>query len=173
MKSGSTAAGDTEAKRSKYISLAVIAGIIIAVDQITKALIFNYLPLHDSISVIPGFFNITHIHNPGGAFGFLAHQGQHVRTLVFLFISSLAVCLVFWLYKKTPASHPILASGLALIFGGAIGNLIDRVRFGKVIDFLDFFIGNLHWPAFNIADSAISIGITIFALHLVFKKMPH
>jgi signal peptidase II len=76
------------------------------------------------------------------------------------------------LYKKTPATHPLLASGFALIFGGAIGNLIDRVRFGKVIDFLDFFIGNLHWPAFNIADSAISVGITIFAVHLVLKKMP-
>ncbi|MGD2271539.1 MAG: signal peptidase II [Desulfobacterales bacterium] len=172
MKSSSTATGDDNTRRSRYIALAVIAGIIIAADQITKAFILNFLPLHDSISVIPGFFNITHIHNPGGAFGFLADQGQQLRNIVFLFISSLAVCLVFWLYKKTPATHPLLASGFALIFGGAIGNLIDRVRFGKVIDFLDFFIGNLHWPAFNIADSAISVGITIFAVHLVFKKMP-
>jgi signal peptidase II len=172
MKSKSSAAIDTYFKRHKYIKLAVIAGLIIVADQITKAIILQYLPLHRSISVIPGFFNFTHINNPGGAFGFLANQSSQLRNIMFLFISSLAVCLVFWFYKKTPHSHPWLASGFALIFGGAIGNLIDRIRFGQVVDFLDFYIGNLHWPAFNVADSAISIGIVIFALHLLLKKMP-
>ena len=166
------AASDTYFKRHKYIKLLTIAGLIIAADQFTKALILYYMPLHSSIPVIPGFFNLTHINNPGGAFGFLANQSSLLRNIIFLFISSLAVCLVFWFYKKTPPSHPLLASGFALIFGGAIGNLIDRIRFGKVVDFLDFFIGNLHWPAFNIADSAISIGIVIFASHLLLKKLP-
>ncbi len=161
-----------DSKGNKYIKLAIIAGLIIAADQITKTLIYNFLPLHQSISVIPGFFNITHIHNPGGAFGFMSDQSPQLRNIVFLFISSLAVGLIFWFYKKTPQSHPVLAFGFALIFGGAIGNLIDRIRFGWVVDFLDFFIGNLHWPAFNVADSAISIGIFIFVLHLLFKKMP-
>jgi signal peptidase II len=156
----------------KYIKLLIIAGLIIAADQFTKALILHYMPLHSSVSVIPGFFNLTHINNPGGAFGFLANQSSLLRDIIFLFISSLAVCLVFWFYKKTPPSHPLLASGFALIFGGAIGNLIDRIRFGKVVDFLDFFIGNLHWPAFNIADSSISIGIVIFVWHLLLKKLP-
>ncbi|UCH24105.1 MAG: signal peptidase II [Deltaproteobacteria bacterium] len=158
--------------RNKYIKLAIGAGLIIVVDQITKVLISNFMPEHQSVSVIPGLFNITHIRNPGGAFGLLAEASPFLRNLMFLFISSLAVGLIFWFYKKTPPSHPILASGFALIFGGAIGNLIDRIRFGKVVDFLDFFVGNLHWPAFNIADSAISIGIGIFALHLLLKKMP-
>ena len=163
---------DAYFKRHKYIKLAIIAGLIIAADQITKALILQYLPLHHSISVIPGFFNLTHINNPGGAFGFLANQSSQLRNFIFLFISSLAVCLVFWFYKKTPDTHPLLASGFALIFSGAIGNLIDRIRFGGVVDFLDFFIGNLHYPAFNVADSAISIGIAIFAFHLLLKKLP-
>ncbi|MGD8293829.1 MAG: signal peptidase II, partial [Desulfobacterales bacterium] len=90
----------------------------------------------------------------------------------FLFISSLAVGLIFYFYKKTPSSQPILATGFALIFGGAIGNLIDRIRFGNVVDFLDFYIGNHHWPAFNVADSAITIGISIFIFHLLLKKVP-
>ena len=159
-------------RHNKYIKIDIVAGLVVAADQITKTLILNYLPLYHSIPVIPGFFNINHIQNPGGAFGFLANQSSQLRNIMFLFISSLAVCLVFWFYKKTPPSHPLLASGFALIFGGAIGNLIDRIRFGKVIDFLDFYIGNLHWPAFNIADSAISIGIVIFASHLLLKKLP-
>jgi signal peptidase II len=80
--------------------------------------------------------------------------------------------VIFLLYKNTPKTHSLLAAGFALIFGGAAGNLIDRIRFGKVVDFLDFYIGNLHWPAFNIADSAITIGIAIFIFHILFKKMP-
>lgn len=157
---------------SKYKKLAGIAGLIVVSDQITKALILKSMPLYHSVSVIPGFFNITHIHNPGGAFGFLASQSSTLRTIVFLLISSLAVGLVLWFYKQTPKTHPWLASAFAMIFGGAIGNLIDRIRFGKVVDFLDFYLGNLHWPAFNIADSAISIGITVFVIHLLFKKLP-
>ncbi|MBT8349747.1 MAG: signal peptidase II [Deltaproteobacteria bacterium] len=157
---------------SKYRRLAGIAGLIVVSDQITKALILKSMPLYHSVSVIPGFFNITHIHNPGGAFGFLASQSSTLRTIVFLLISSLAVGLVLWFYKQTPKTHPWLASAFAMIFGGAIGNLIDRIRFGKVVDFLDFYLGNLHWPAFNIADSAISIGITVFVIHLLFKKLP-
>jgi len=158
--------------RNKYTYLLMVAGLVVLMDQITKALILNNLPLYNSITVVPGFFDITHIHNPGGAFGFLANQGAGLRKMVFLFVSLLAVCLIFWFYKKTPATHRSLATGFAMIFGGAIGNLLDRVRFGKVVDFLDFYIGNLHWPAFNIADSAITVGIGIFILHIVFKKLP-
>jgi signal peptidase II len=76
------------------------------------------------------------------------------------------------LYKKTPHSHKLLAFGFALIFGGAVGNLIDRVRFGSVVDFLDVYLGRFHWPAFNIADSAITVGIMIFLFHLLRKEMP-
>lgn len=152
--------------------LVIIAGLVVIVDQITKAIVLNSMLLNHSIPVISGFFNITHIHNPGGAFGFMAGQSPKLRGIIFLFISSLAVGLIFYFYKKTPLSYVWLAIGFALIFGGAIGNLIDRIRFGIVVDFLDFHIGNLHWPAFNIADSAITVGIFIFVFHLVFKKLP-
>lgn len=158
--------------KNKYIKLVVFAGVIILLDQITKALVLRYLPFNKNLPVVEGFFNLTHIHNPGGAFGLMANLSPTLRSIVFLFISSLAVGLIFYFYKKTPARYTWLTAAFALIFGGAIGNLIDRIRFGIVVDFLDFYIGNLHWPAFNIADSAISIGIGIFLYHLLFKKMP-
>jgi signal peptidase II len=102
----------------------------------------------------------------------MANLSATLRAIIFLFISSLAVAVIFYFYKKTPAHYTFLAAAFALIFGGAIGNLIDRIRLGMVIDFLDFYLGNWHWPAFNVADSAISIGIGIFLYHIVFKKMP-
>jgi len=158
--------------QNKYIRLAIVAGLVVLADQSTKALIIKNLPLHHNIPVIAGLFNITHVLNPGGAFGLLANMSVLMRTVVFLFISSLAVGLIFYFYVKTPIRYVFLAAGFALIFGGAIGNLIDRIRFGVVVDFLDFYIGRHHWPAFNIADSAITVGIFIFIYHLVFKKMP-
>ena len=157
---------------NRYVKLAGIAGLIVIVDQITKAAVMQGLALYRSVPVVPGFFSITHIHNPGGAFGFLAGQHSELRTVVFLLISSLALGLVFYFYQRTPPSHAVLAWGFALIFGGAIGNLIDRIRFGEVIDFLDFYAGGVHWPAFNVADSAISVGIAIFLFHLFLKKLP-
>ncbi|MBL7178734.1 MAG: signal peptidase II [Pseudomonadota bacterium] len=158
--------------RAKYQKLAVVAGAVIVFDQITKAVILNNLPLYNSVAVIPGLFSLTHIHNPGGAFGFLASQSSNVRNTIFILIATLAVGLIFYFYRQTPKTHPLLASGFALIFGGALGNLIDRLRFGKVVDFLDFYIGNYHWPAFNVADSAISVGVTIFLFHIIFKNLP-
>ncbi len=157
--------------RNKYAKLMIFAGIIVLLDLFTKALVLRYVPFNHSIPIIQGFFNITHIHNPGGAFGLMASLNPALRSIIFLFISSLAVGLIFYFYKKTPSNYPWLAAAFALIFGGAIGNLVDRVRFGVVIDFLDFYIGNMHWPAFNVADSAISLGIGIFVFHLLFKKM--
>lgn len=157
---------------SKYGRLLLIAGTIVITDQITKAVVLAKMALYQSIIIIPGFFSLTHIHNPGGAFGFLAQQDSTVRMAVFLVASALAIGLIFMFYRQIPKSHPVLAAGLALIFGGAIGNLIDRLRFGKVVDFLDFYIGNLHWPAFNVADSAITVGVGIFLVHLVFRKLP-
>jgi len=158
--------------KNKYIKLVVFAGIIVLLDQFTKALIIGHVSFNQTIPVMRGFFNITHIHNPGGAFGLMANLSPALRSIIFLFISSLAVGLIFYFYKKTPPNYPWLAAAFALIFGGAIGNLIDRLRFGFVVDFLDFYFGNLHWPAFNVADSAISVGIGIFVFHLLFKKMP-
>ena len=84
----------------------------------------------------------------------------------------LTMGLILYLYVGIPETHPMLANGLSLIFGGAVGNLIDRVRMGKVIDFLDVYVGDLHWPAFNVADSAICVGVGIFMFHILFNRMP-
>jgi signal peptidase II len=156
----------------KYTKLFGISGLVVLLDQVTKLLVIKNLPLFHSTTVISGFFNITHILNPGGAFGFLAHQNSHFRNLLFLLASSIAIGFIYFFYKNVSNTQPLLASGLALIFGGAIGNLMDRIRFGKVVDFLDFYIGSHHWPAFNVADSAITVGITVFLFHLLFKKLP-
>jgi signal peptidase II len=156
----------------KSVKLIVIAGGVLVLDQLTKAAVLRSIPLFGTVEILPGFFNLTHVLNPGGAFGFLAGQSSALRKFFFIFASTAAVCVILYLYRKTPPSHPLLATALALIFGGAIGNLIDRVRFGRVVDFLDVHAGRWHWPAFNIADSAISVGIVIFVMQLLLRRMP-
>jgi signal peptidase II len=155
-----------------WFRLILVSGCVISADQITKYIIKINLELYDNIIVIENFFNITHVLNPGGAFGFFASGSLEVRRFIFLFMSSVVALFVLWFYKRCAANFAFLSYGLALIFGGAIGNLIDRFRYGKVVDFLDFYIGSAHWPAFNAADSAISIGMGILIYHILFKKIP-
>lgn len=150
----------------------LIAGLVVVFDQIAKGLVLASMPIYRSIAVIPGFFNLTHIRNPGGAFGFMATGSQGLRNLLFLGVSAIAMGLIVFFYRSTPKTHRALAASLAMIFGGAVGNLIDRLRFGEVVDFLDVYLGAYHWPAFNVADSAITVGITIFIAHVVLGKMP-
>lgn len=152
--------------------LILVSSAVVLADQVTKYLIVKALALHQAIEVIPGLFNITHILNPGGAFGFFATQSLGVRRFVFLFMSTLVAAFVVWIYHKAAKTHVVLSWGLAMIFGGALGNLIDRFRFGMVVDFLDVYIGSAHWPAFNVADSAISVGMAILIYHVVFNKIP-
>jgi len=159
-------------KAKQYIVFAGAAGLIVMIDQVVKAIVLKTLPLYHSVAVIPGFFNIVHIHNPGGAFGFLAGNGSQWLFVLFICASTVAIGIVFYFYTKLPPGYIYLRAGLTLIFGGAVGNLIDRLRFKEVIDFLDFYLGSLHWPAFNVADSAITIGILIFIYHILFNKLP-
>jgi signal peptidase II len=155
----------------KLTFLTIVAGTVLVLDLLTKMLVLAYLPLGAGIPVIPGLFDVTHVQNPGGAFGFLATLGPQARGVIFILVSVLAVAVILWFYMQTPVQQRWLAFGFALIFGGAIGNLVDRLRFGAVIDFIDVYIGDLHWPAFNIADSAITVGVAIFAFHVMFRKM--
>lgn len=152
--------------------LILVSGIIILADQVTKYLIRINIALYDQIVVIENFFNLTHILNPGGAFGFLATGSPVLRKFVFLFLSAIVAIFVFWFYIKSARRFRFLSYGLALIFGGAVGNLIDRFAYGKVVDFLDFYIGTFHWPAFNIADSAINVGMGILIYNIIFNKIP-
>jgi signal peptidase II len=156
----------------KVIKLLMVSGTLIVLDQLSKMAILRSMPLYETIPVIPGFFNITHIHNPGGAFGFMASQGPEVRSFLFLAMSTLAAVVILFFYLRTPAAYSWLSTALLMIFGGAIGNMIDRYRFGEVVDFLDFYVGSYHWPAFNVADSAISVGMAILVAHLLFNKLP-
>ncbi len=156
----------------KIIFLVIVAGSVLGLDLFTKMLILAHVPLGAAIPVVPGLLDLTHVHNPGGAFGFLATMGPQARGVVFILVSLVAVAVILWFYLQTPVQQRWLAFGFALICGGAIGNLVDRLRFGVVIDFIDVYIGALHWPAFNIADSAITVGVTIFAFHVIFRKMP-
>lgn len=155
---------------NRYAKLLMIAGAVCVVDQLVKALIVSTIPVYQTISVIPGFFSLTHIYNPGGAFGFLSGSPSELRHVFFLISSVVAMGLILFLYAKTPPGQRWLEFGLSLIMGGALGNIIDRIRLGKVIDFLDIYVKNIHWPAFNVADSAITIGIGLFIYHLLFNK---
>lgn len=158
--------------KNTYVFLMGVAALVVILDQAVKLLVVAKIPAYGSVAVIPGFFDLTHIYNTGGAFGFLAGKSSVFRHLFFLTASVIAMGMIVYLYLKTPPDYLFLRLGLAMILGGAVGNVIDRIRLGKVVDFLDIHVRGLHWPAFNIADSAITVGILIFVYHLLFKKLP-
>lgn len=153
-----------------YRPLVIGFAVIVALDQITKQLIRQKFSLYESVPVIDGFFNLTFIENPGAAFGFLADAGSVWVGRVFILITLIAVPLVVYLYREVESQDRRLAAALILVGGGAIGNLIDRLTVGPVTDFLDFYIGRYHWPAFNVADSCITIGVSIMVAAWL---MPH
>ena len=143
----------------------IITISIIIADQITKFYITKYFLLHESIPIIPNIFHITYVRNTGAAFGILAGN-EAWRHIFFLTIGVITLCLLFFFFIKHQNEKLVLLS-TSFIAGGAIGNIIDRLRLGYVVDFLDFFIGKYHWPAFNIADSAITVGGCLLALHFL------
>jgi len=147
-----------------------IAVLVIVLDQATKAWIVGAMRLHDSYPVIGGFFNITSVRNPGAAFGFLAGAPPLFRTIFFIAITVGAILLILYYLRVSKIDDYFLIVSLALIFAGAAGNLIDRVRFGEVVDFLDVYLGSYHWPAFNVADSAISVGAFIMIAALLQRR---
>jgi signal peptidase II len=144
----------------------VTTSLILLLDQITKFYVDSSMRLHESIPVIQGLFSITHVRNPGAAFGFLADASPLFRAIFFVAVTVLAIILVVHYIWKSRAEEPRLTFALSLILSGAVGNLIDRVRLGEVIDFLDVYIGSTHWPAFNVADSAISVGAVILFIEI-------
>jgi len=146
----------------KYLILAAIAGAIITADQAVKMYVHTHFQLHESIDVIPGFFNLTYVRNPGAAFGFLANTHESFRELFFLSMPPVALLIILAILRGVTETDRWTVSALSLVFGGAIGNYIDRIRFRYVIDFLDFHIQKIYtWPAFNIADSAIVVGVGV------------
>ncbi len=148
------------------------AALIVAIDLLTKTAIQTSLALHETIPVIEGFFNLTYIRNPGAAFGLLAETGGRVRIGFFLVSTFIAIIVLTVLLRSADRDWPSRLA-FTLILGGAVGNLIDRIRYGEVVDFLDFYVGRYHWPAFNVADSCITTGIAILLLTVWVKRPPH
>ncbi|MFA4918684.1 MAG: signal peptidase II [Thermodesulfovibrionales bacterium] len=146
-------------KRIIYVLL--IVATVIALDQITKYMIVTSFNTHDSIEIFP-FLNIVNVRNTGAAFGMFRSLGSGF----FIIISLAAIIFVVNLIMRNAYNF----IGLSLILGGAVGNLIDRLFYGKVVDFIDFSIGNFHWPAFNVADSSLTIGIGIILITSLLKK---
>jgi signal peptidase II len=152
-----------------HIFLLISAGVVF-LDLLTKEIAVKVLSDKD-ISIIPGFFDLTLVWNRGAAFGILAQAPEVVRKLILVFASALAVVIAFvYAYKKQDKLHPIQLYSLALISGGAIGNLYDRIFIGAVRDFIDVHIKQYHWPAFNIADTSITFGIILFVSYELFFK---
>lgn len=150
-------------KDKRFVLLAVLALICVIVDQFTKQLVMQYIPLYDGFSVVDNLFNLVHVRNYGAAFGFLNSPTTDWQFWFFTVVTILAVLFILHVVRKA-AYDRLLIIGFGLILGGAIGNFIDRIQYRYVIDFLDFYIGKWHWPVFNIADSTICIGTIIVVI---------
>lgn len=156
---------------NRYGIIACVALLVAVLDQLTKCLAMQAIPLWTSRPVIEGFFNLVHVRNRGAAFGFLNNSDTDWQFWFFAVVTVLAVGVLLWMARSAPPPLRTRAKlffiSLGMILGGAVGNFIDRCRFRHVIDFLDFYVGNWHWPAFNVAD----IGITLGVLLLVFLTL--
>lgn len=152
--------------RNKYFVLFFVSGALVVADQYTKLMVSLHIPLNHSVKMVEDFFNLTHIRNSGVAFGLFAGQQSEYKALMFIAISTIAIAAILVIFHQTPKGKNMVHTGLILIFSGAIGNLIDRILHGEVIDFADFFINGHHFPAFNIADSCITIGVVLMVIDL-------
>ncbi|WP_298434023.1 signal peptidase II [Geobacter sp.] len=148
--------------RPNYRILLAVTAFVLVVDQATKILVDRTMELYQSIPVVDGLFSITYMRNKGAAFSFLA--GFSYRLPFFIAVSLVAIAAIAFTFRRLRDDQRLAAASFALIFAGAIGNLIDRVRLGEVIDFLDVYWKSHHWPAFNVADSAICVGVALLAL---------
>jgi len=158
------------AGKRKYHFL--VAAIIVLLDRVSKWLVATNISLHDSLSVVPGFFRITHVENPGAAFGLFSDASPTLTIAMLVVFSVVALLVIGLLLWKNSLAMNMTGVGLSLILGGAIGNLWDRLLTGHVVDFLDFFVDGYHWPAFNVADSAIVIGAVMLIAEILFAKQP-
>lgn len=143
---------------------------ILIADQLTKFIIDRTMPLHHSIPVIDNGFSLTYIRNTGAAFGLLAGSAAAFRLPFLIVFSLVAIGFVVTMLRRLPEQETGLITALAFILGGAVGNLIDRFAYGEVIDFLDFYWSGYHWPAFNVADSFITMGVGITVFYLIKAK---
>lgn len=156
--------------KKKYLYLAVISGFLVALDQLIKMYIHTQFHLGESTVIVPNFFNLTYVRNFGAAFGFLAESHPTFREAFFLAMPPIALVIILAILRGVKDDDTKQIVALSSIFGGAIGNYVDRLRFRYVIDFLDFHLNNKYsWPAFNVADSAI-VGGVFLLLTMMFME---
>jgi signal peptidase II len=157
--------------RRKHAIFAALTPLVIVLDQWTKLAVVREFRLGETVPVVSGFFNLTYIRNTGAAFGILANADASFRVPFFILVPFVALLAISYIFRRLPAGDVKLSTALSLVIGGAIGNLIDRVRLGYVIDFLDFhWKYQYHFPAFNVADSAICVGVAILMLDLLMQE---
>ena len=159
--------------RHKYLWVGSIIGVILVLDQITKHLVVKHIRLYEAIPVIPGFFILTHVRNKGAAFSLFAGMPDAFRRVFFITVALAAVAAIAFLIKKT--HERLLVVAFSLVAGGAAGNVIDRIRYGEVVDFISVFIWSRvsflnPWPSFNVADSAITVGVGLLAIDMLLQK---
>jgi len=147
----------------------LVTGSVVVLDQLTKWYVRHALPLYDSIPVIGGLFSITHASNPGGAFSLLAGANDAFRVPFFFVAATIAISVLLYFIHQIPADQKWLLFAVAGVLGGALGNLTDRLAFGHVTDFLLVYWRSYQWPAFNVADSFITIGVVILIGHSLFR----
>lgn len=146
---------------------AIVAVTVVILDQITKALVRPALALHESQEVIPGFLDLTRVHNTGAAFGMLNSAEFPFKTLVLSLVAAIALGGVAWYAATVPLTDRLARIGIAGVLGGAIGNLIDRAKDGYVLDFVDVYWGTWHFWAFNVADASITVGVIFMILDIL------
>lgn len=152
----------------RYRLILILAAVLVLLDQATKWLVLRHLAPHEMIPVT-GFFNLVHVYNFGAAFGFLNDPGSTWQRWLFLAVTAVAVIAVLLVARSAEEKERILFLALGCILGGALGNVVDRIRLGAVVDFLDFHYAGWHWPAFNVADMAICAGAGGLALLLLLR----
>jgi signal peptidase II len=150
--------------RSAYLW---IAGLIVALDQVTKALVDDFMTLHESRTIVEGLVRLTYVQNRGAAFGILSEAGLPYQSLMFSVVSLLALLAIALYAWRMPVQSRLPQTALAMVMGGAVGNLLDRARLGYVIDYVDMYWGPHHWPAFNVADSAITVGVALLVIDIL------
>ena len=154
----------------QYTYLLLIGGGCVLLDQVTKIWIDTHMRLYESKSILSGFFDFYYIRNPGAAFGFLSNSQSDLRIPFFIGISLFAITIILYLFHKLEDSEYIIPIALSLVLGGAVGNLIDRIRLGEVIDFILIHYKQFRWPAFNVADIAITAGVFLLIVRMFYLE---
>jgi signal peptidase II len=162
--------GTSRVNTFRRILWMVIAVVVFVGDQVTKAVVEDLIPEHTTVPLLPHFFNLIHTHNAGAAFGLFSHSPAPWKTVLLIVVSSLLLAMVIAVMWRNQHLRWETGVGLALILGGALSNLFDRIRLGRVVDFFDVYYRSYHWPTFNLADSAIVVGAGFVVFQLLFLE---